>query len=77
MKKLFAQLLLVIALLLPINTYAQDGSLDTSFNIGTGANSDVFTTAIQSDGKIIIGGFFSSYNGTARNNIARLNTNAV
>jgi uncharacterized delta-60 repeat protein len=51
-----------------------DGSLDASFNIGTGTNSDVLTTAIQSDGKIIIGGGFNSYNGTARNYIARLNT---
>jgi uncharacterized delta-60 repeat protein len=51
-----------------------DGSLDASFNPGTGANHRVATTALQSDGKIIIGGGFSSYNGTARNCIARLNT---
>jgi uncharacterized delta-60 repeat protein len=50
-----------------------DGSLDTGFNPGTGANSSIFTTQIQPDGKIIIGGFFTSYNGTARNYIARLN----
>ena len=51
-----------------------DGSLDATFNVGTGANNIVYTTAIQSDGKIIIGGVFTSYNGTARNQIARLNT---
>ena len=51
-----------------------NGMLDTSFNPGTGANGFVYTSAIQSDGKIIIGGYFSSYNGTPRNNIARLNT---
>jgi uncharacterized delta-60 repeat protein len=50
-----------------------DGSLDTSFNPGTGANSAITTTAIQADGKIIIGGAFTSYNGTAINRIARLN----
>jgi uncharacterized delta-60 repeat protein len=50
-----------------------DGSLDTGFNPGTGANSTIRTTQIQSDGKIIIGGLFTSYNGTARNRIARLN----
>ena len=50
-----------------------DGSLDATFNPGTGANTPVFTTAIQSDGKIIIGGGFHSYNGTARNYIARIN----
>jgi uncharacterized delta-60 repeat protein len=51
-----------------------DGSLDLTFNPGTGANRFVRTIAIQNDGKIIIGGLFSSYNGTARNGIARLNT---
>jgi uncharacterized delta-60 repeat protein len=61
----------------PINYIARlnsDGSLDTSFKVGTGANNLVYTTAIQIDGKIIIGGYFSSYNDTTRNYIARLNT---
>jgi uncharacterized delta-60 repeat protein len=51
-----------------------DGSLDTTFSQGSGANSDVWTTALQSDGKIIIGGNFTSVNGTSRNYIARLNS---
>jgi uncharacterized delta-60 repeat protein len=51
-----------------------DGSLDTSFDPGTGASSSVSALAIQSDGKIVIGGFFTSYNGTSRNYIARVNT---
>ncbi|WP_299518331.1 MopE-related protein, partial [uncultured Flavobacterium sp.] len=51
-----------------------DGSLDTSFNSGSGANNPVFTAAIQPDGKIIIGGSFTSFNGSSRNRIARLNT---
>ncbi len=50
-----------------------DGSLDSSFNPGTGANGDVRKISIQSDGKIMIGGSFTSYNGTGRNYIARLN----
>ncbi len=54
-----------------------DGTLDGSFNPGTGANSTVYTTAIQSDGKIIIGGTFIAYNGTARSKIARLNTDGT
>ena len=49
-----------------------DGSLDTTFNLGTGANHYIYTTTIQSDGKIIIGGYFTSYNGTGRNRIARI-----
>jgi uncharacterized delta-60 repeat protein len=51
-----------------------DGSLDTSFNPGTGANTWVTTIALQPDGKILIGGNFTSYNGTTRNRIARLNS---
>jgi uncharacterized delta-60 repeat protein len=54
-----------------------DGTLDGTFNLGTGANSDVNTTSIQSDGKIIIGGQFTSYNGTTRNRIARLNADGT
>jgi uncharacterized delta-60 repeat protein len=51
-----------------------NGSHDTGFNPGTGANNIVLSTALQSDGKIIIGGMFTSVNGTSRNRIARLNT---
>jgi uncharacterized delta-60 repeat protein len=51
-----------------------DGSLDASFNTGTGYNSEVWTISIQSDGKIIVGGYFTSFNGTAKNRISRLNT---
>jgi uncharacterized delta-60 repeat protein len=50
-----------------------DGSLDTGFDPGTGANNGVFAIALQPDGKILIGGFFTSYNGTPRNRVARLN----
>jgi uncharacterized delta-60 repeat protein len=49
-----------------------DGSLDTTFKIGIGASSMVYSTALQSDGKIIIGGAFTSYNGIITNHIARL-----
>ena len=49
------------------------GSLDASFNPGSGANYQLFTTAVQADGKIIIGGYFTAVNGTLRNRIARLN----
>ncbi len=49
-----------------------DASLDETFNIGSGANNSIFTTAMQSDGKIIIGGAFTSFNGNVRSHIARL-----
>lgn len=54
-----------------------DGSLDNSFNPGTGPNLSVYTIALQSDGKILIGGIFWRYNGTSINRIARLNTNGT
>jgi uncharacterized delta-60 repeat protein len=52
----------------------QNGSLDTSFDPGTGPNSRVNGIIIQADGKIIIGGQFTFYNGVAVNRIARLNS---
>ncbi len=51
-----------------------DGSLDTSFNPGTGANDSVRAVAIQTDGRVLIGGYFTNVNGVARSRIARLNT---
>lgn len=57
-----------------INT---DGTFDITFNPGSGANSSINATVIQSDGKIIIGGVFTSYNGTTRNRIARINTDGT
>ncbi|WP_426059460.1 T9SS type A sorting domain-containing protein [Hymenobacter sp. B1770] len=43
-----------------------DGTLDTGFNNGgTGVNHDVHALAVQADGKVLIGGNFSSYNGNA------------
>jgi len=52
-----------------------NGSIDTSFSVGSGFNSIVWSIAVQSDGKILAGGNFSSYNGTSTNRIARLNSN--
>lgn len=57
-----------------------DGTLDTTFttNIGTGFGATrVHTIAIQSDGKIIVGGTFSTINGVTSNKIARLNSDGT
>ncbi|MDQ7960901.1 T9SS type A sorting domain-containing protein [Flavobacterium lindanitolerans] len=54
-----------------------DGSLDTSFNIGTGFNDAIKEIALQPDGKILATGFFTSYNGQTQNRIARLNTDGT
>lgn len=54
-----------------------DGNLDTSFDPGIGADAAIYCTAIQSDGKIIIGGDFLTYNGTVRKKYARVNSNGT
>lgn len=54
-----------------------DGTLDTSFTPGTGVNDQVTSVALQSDGKIVLAGYFTTYNGTARSGVARVNTNGT
>jgi uncharacterized delta-60 repeat protein len=49
-----------------------NGTLDATFDPGTGANDHVYTLTVQADGKILIGGRFTQINGTTRNRIARL-----
>jgi uncharacterized delta-60 repeat protein len=61
---------------------AAGGDLDATFNPGTGASVTsgspvIWTSALQPDGKLIIGGFFTGYNGTARNHIARVDKNGA
>ena len=51
-----------------------DFSIDDTFVYGTGFNAEANAVAIQPDGKILVGGNFTSYNGTSRNRIVRLNT---
>jgi len=52
----------------------EDGTLDLTFTISSGPNGLVKSIAIQTDGKIIIGGDFTSYNGIIKNKITRLNS---
>jgi uncharacterized delta-60 repeat protein len=54
-----------------------DGTRDTSFNVGTGFNNTVYDLKLQSDGKVIVTGAFTTYSGSTRNRIARLNTNGT
>ena len=53
-----------------------DGSLDATFNPGISPeaqNDEVWALLIQPDGKILVGGNFTTAAGQPRNNIARLN----
>jgi len=55
-----------------------DGRVDRTLNLNmvsiVGQAGSIYATAVQPDGKFLIGGFFSSVLGVARSNIARLNT---
>lgn len=51
------------------------GALDASFNPQSGADGPIHAVVLQSDGKILIGGEFTTYNGVSRNRIARLTSN--
>lgn len=51
-----------------------DGSIDESFNSGTGFNGKIYAIAILPDGKIMVGGSFTSYNGNNAGRIIRLNS---
>jgi uncharacterized delta-60 repeat protein len=62
----------------------QNGTIDSGFDPGTGpfagyggyyGLASVRAMAIQSDGKIIVGGYFNSFNGVNRGGIVRLEAN--
>lgn len=52
-----------------------DGSLDPGFNAGTGPDNPISAVALQADGRIVIGGWFTSVDGISSNRIARLHAN--
>ena len=54
-----------------------NGTLDNTFTTGTGLNNVPRTIKIQPDGKILIGGTFTSYGGFVRNRIVRLNSDGT
>jgi uncharacterized delta-60 repeat protein len=56
-----------------------DGTVDTTFNPKFVKNilPSVYSIAVQTDGKILVGGHFTSIGGQTRNYIARLNPNGT
>lgn len=48
--------------------------IDTSFQTGIGFNNPVYSIVIQPDEKIIVGGFFETYQGVPAKRIIRLNS---
>lgn len=60
--------------LVRVNT---DGTIDNTFTMGTGANNIVYCIELLANGSMYIGGQFTTYNGTTKNRIARLNANGT
>ena len=56
----------------------QDGSIDNSFNFGGGGtDGEVKSISEQTDGKIVLAGTFTKFNGIPVKNIIRLNANGT
>ena len=52
-----------------------DGSLDESFNTGRAGDKEAYCLAIQHDGKILVGGSFTTFDGAPHQRFVRLNAN--
>ncbi|GAA4317861.1 hypothetical protein [Flaviaesturariibacter amylovorans] len=61
-----------LAVLFGMAAAAQAGSLDPNFNPGTGID-DVADMVAAPNNKFVVTGWFTAYNGTSRNRIARFN----
>ncbi|BCY27811.1 T9SS type A sorting domain-containing protein [Flavobacterium okayamense] len=55
----------------------QDGTIDNTFNIGSGFNDFVKRVKVLSNGKILVSGSFTNYNGISVNNLIRLNSDGT
>lgn len=56
----------------PMPAHAEPGDLDLSFDPGSSVDDAVLTTAVQNDGRVLIGGLFRSVHGALRTGLARL-----
>ncbi len=54
-----------------------DGTIDSSFNPGAGADNPVFALALTADRRVVLGGSFTTFNGITRPNVAVLQTNGA
>lgn len=54
-----------------------DGSLDESFDPGSGFSNNVFVVRLLSDGSVIVGGSFDNYNGSNIGRLVKLDSSGV
>ena len=86
MKNIFKKnfLIFVFFLIISLFSFAQEGSLDLTFNpndfgfgSGGGANNSVNTISLQNNGKIVFAGQFDEYNSFDRDRAARVESNGL
>ncbi len=70
---LFTRAITVLALGCALELHAQPGALDPSFTPLSGTQGSIKCFATLTDGKILAAGNFSSYDGTPRAGVVRLN----
>lgn len=58
--------------LIRLNT---DGTLDTTFNIGSGFDNMIDRMYLQADGRLVVAGYFNEFNGASYPNVVRLEPN--
>ena len=68
-----------VPFLCKLNANFIEDDIDTLFNtnLGSGPNNQVNKIKIQPDGKILVVGRFTQFNGTSQNGIVRLNANGI
>jgi len=57
-----------------IARFNSNGTLDSTFNPVAGSDNAIEAMALQPDGKIVVGGLFTTFNGVVVNHITRLNS---
>src|SRR5690349_5004621 len=75
MSRTLASLCLLLCCLFTASSFAQ--VIDANFNPKILAHGRVYSAAMQSDGKIMVTGYFVEYNGTDAPGIARLNADGT
>src|ERR1017187_7271053 len=74
MKTALTTLVTGLSLLLTIaQSHGALGDVDLSFDSGSSINGPIIAIALQSDGRVLIGGCFTTVHGAMRSSIARLN----
>ena len=73
-----SKLLILVALLGVFSrAHSAPGDVDLSFDPGSGVNGTVNAAVVQPDGKVLIGGEFTTVSGLVRHRVARLNADGT